>query len=269
MGYLDRLAARLVAPRPLIRPRPSSRFEAADPFTAPLPEPGMAAEDDALPAPAMRTRPTQAVQDRDDDSRPFAPSMPPERASASPLEQRRTSVIHESSGLPPIQDGSTPVLQDLRTTPREGPAPATAERLAPEPALAAAMPSFQAASPPPDAVRVPSPARPVAAAQHRMAGVDMAGRIAPWRAPTEEAGRPAIDTRTPGPASIAATAPRQRETTAATAADPSAVVQVTIGRLEVRSPDGQTRRPSAKPARAAPRMSLQDYLQRRAGGPGR
>ncbi|MDM0071127.1 hypothetical protein [Variovorax sp. J31P207] len=115
---------------------------------------------------------------------------------------------------------------------------------------------------------MPSPALPAAAEPSRTPVADMASRIAPWRAPVDAAARPSIDARTPAPASTAAAAPKRREAAAA-AADPSAVVQVTIGRLEVRSSEASPRRPSAKPARAAPRMSLQDYLQRRAGGPGR
>lgn len=270
MGYLDRLAARLVEPRPLIRPRPLSRFEAADPPSAPMPEPGMAGEDDAWLATSVPRRPAPAAQDRGDDSPPLAPSMPALRAgvNASPQERRRTAVIHEIDGPPSIhetpQDVETPVLQDLRTTPGAGPAPSMAERPAADPI---AMPSFRTASPPPDAASAPSPALPVAAPQPLATAVDMADRLAPWRAPTADAG-PSIDPRTPAPAPAAAVAPKRREA-AATAADPSAVVQVTIGRLEVRSPETPARRPQAKPMRAAPRMSLQDYLQRRAGGHGR
>ena len=270
MGYLDRLAARLAEPRPLIRPRPLSRFEAANPPTVPLPETGMDREDDTLPARSLRMRPAHAGQDRGDDSRPLASSMPPVRAGtgANRPELRRDSVIDAISGAPSSQDASrdvaTPALQDLRTTPSAGPAPAMAERPAADPT---AMPSFRTASPPPDAAPAPAPALPVAAPQPRATALDMADRIAPWRAPTDDA-RPSIDPRTPAPAPAAAVAPKHREA-AATAAASSAVVQVTIGRLDVRSPEAPPRRPLAKPARAAPRMSLQDYLQRRAGGHGR
>jgi hypothetical protein len=267
MGYLDRLAARLVESRPLIRPRPLSRFEAADALTASLPEPGKAGEDDALHAPSLRARPSQAAQARGDESRPPASSMPPVRAGtrASPSEPRRTLVIGETAGAQDAsQDGATPAWQDVRTTPREGPAPALAERPASAPAVATAMPAVRTASPPPDAAPVPSPTLPATVPKSRTAAADMAGRIAPWRAPIDAAARSSIDPRMAAPASIAAAAPKHRERAAA--ADPPAVVQVTIGRLEVRSPEAPARRPVAKPARVAPRMSLQDYLQRRAGG---
>jgi hypothetical protein len=268
MGYLDRLAARLVEPRPLIRPRPLSRFETADALAAPAPGPGMAGEDEAWLATSVRRRAMPAAPDQGDRSPPLASSMRPLRAgaSASPREQRRTSVIHEVDSAASSQDASrdvaTPAL--LPTTPGAGAAPAMAERPAPDPT---ALPSFQAASSPPDAAPVPSPERLVANPRSRTAA-DMAVRIAPWRAPIDDTARPSNDPRPRAPAWAGAAAPEHREA-AAPAADASAIVQVTIGRLELRSPEAPARRPLAKPVRAAPRMSLQDYLQRRAGGPGR
>ncbi|MDN8615101.1 hypothetical protein [Variovorax ginsengisoli] len=272
MGYLDRLAARLVEPRPLIRPRPLSRFEAVDPLNASMAEPGSASEDEALPAPPARARPAPVAQERGEESLASSMRTPRAGVDASPKEQRRPSVIREISDPPSVQDASRevpkPASQGVRTTPREGPAPASAERPASVHAVATAVPAIRTASPRPDAAPMPLPALPAAAEQPRTPVTDMASRIAPWREPTDAAARPSIDTRTTAAASTAATAPKRREP-AATATDPSAVVQVTIGRLELRSPEASPRRPSAKPARAAPRMSLQDYLQRRAGGHGR
>jgi hypothetical protein len=90
-------------------------------------------------------------------------------------------------------------------------------------------------------------------------------RISPCRAPAERHAEHAIDSRSTTQGPIPAAMPQQRDNPAAAVDDTPAVVQVTIGRLEVRAPE-TSRRPFAKPTRAAPRMSLQDYLQRRTEG---
>ena len=75
------------------------------------PGPGMAGEDEAWLATSVRRRAMPAAPDQGDRSPPLASSMRPLRAgaSASPREQRRTSVIHEVDSAASSQDASRDV----------------------------------------------------------------------------------------------------------------------------------------------------------------
>jgi hypothetical protein len=256
-SYLDRLAARLVEPRSHIRPRPSSRFEVADAPATLVEEVGMASEGDTL-----RARPMRAADDRGDVVRQVASTTPPLRteATATHADPHPASATNANdiTAAPSALDASTAEAPDIRArsrhdlaSPRAKPFEAPpARRSAAGPTIRAAMPASFAAQPPPqDAIELP--------------GIE--DRIAPWRAPTERPAEPAIDTRTATQGPIPTANPQQHDKAAAAADDKPAVVQVTIGRLEVRAAE-TPRRPVAKPTRAAPRMSLQDYLQRRTEG---
>jgi hypothetical protein len=259
-GYLDRLAARLVEPRSHIRPRPLSRFEAVDAPAALVEEVGTAGEAESLPAPPARAQPPRAADDRGDGVRHFASNTPPSVRSIEISADAHTApaanlVLTEPSAL----DASTAEAKQVGAPAGHDPVAPTPETVgAPEPhspashrAMPAAVPAVVQASPmPKDATTLP-PA--------------IEDRISPWRAPVERPAQPAIESRTTAPGPLTTTLPRQRDKPDAQVDDGPSVVQVTIGRLEVRAPEAP-RRPAAKPARAAPRMSLQDYLQRRTEG---
>jgi hypothetical protein len=281
--YLERLAARLVEPRTRIRPRPVSRFEATDLPTAPVEEAARVVEEEASPAPPLRERPARLEVDRGDPVPQAAPETPPMRTEpiARPAGPRPAPVVmQEVSGQPAAHDTSMPAPRDVRTPTRHDLAPAVSEPIdaqRPHPpaskrAIVDAMPfSLPYPSPRPGTAH---PAAPVPLAPTAPIVPDAptlhaphADRILPWRAPDARVARPAIDTRTAAHAPISGP-PSQRHDKAGAAApaeETPGVVQVTIGRLEVRAPE-TPRRPFQKPARAAPRMSLQDYLQRRTEG---
>jgi hypothetical protein len=269
-GYFDRLAARLVEPRPLIRPRPLSRFEATDPLTAPTQEPAMAGEEDTL-----RTRPARAAVDRGDAVRPSASITPPAHTEAiARAHPRPASVTNVIPAAPSARDArtsappeaGTPARRELASQLAEPVDAPVAHRPASTHPVTAATPSpIEVLSQRPSAAVPPSP---VPTVQDTTARPGIADRISPWRAPDERAALPPIDTRTSTQAPIAGVVSQHRDKPGAAADHSPAVVQVTIGRLEVRAPE-VARRPFAKPTRAAPRMSLQDYLQRRTEGPRR
>jgi hypothetical protein len=257
-GYLDRLAARLVEPRSHIRPRPVSRFEAVDPPAAFVEEVGAA--EDTLPAPPTRAQPPRAADDRGRGVGHFASSTPPlVKSIETPADTHTGPVANLALTAPSALDAQAAEAKQVRAPSRrhdplvpmtetveasERPSPASHR------AMPAAVPALAPASPTAKDVTALPPA--------------IEGRISPWRAPVEHPAEPAIESRTTAPGPLATTLPRQSDKPDAEVDGPS-VVQVTIGRLEVRAPEAP-RRPAAKPPRAAPRMSLQDYLQRRSEG---
>lgn len=272
-GYLDRLAARLVEPRSHIRPRPLSRFEIPDARTTFVEEVGIAGEEDALPAPPTRARPTRAADDRGDGVRQFASSAPPLRAEAieNPAGPHPASVTNDITAAPSARDALIAQERDVRVPSRHDLGSAMAEpaeaplahRPASGRAIPAAMPASLEALPTSQSAAVPAASVPTAQDAIVLPGIE--DRISPWRAPAERRAEPAIDTLTTAQGTIPTAMPQQRDKPGAAVDDTPAVVQVTIGRLEVRAPE-PPRRPFAKPTRAAPRMSLQDYLQRRTEG---
>jgi len=269
-SYLDRLAARLVEPRSHIRPRPLSRFELADAPSAFVEEVGMAGEEDTVPAPPTRAQPMRAMDDRDDGIRQFASTTLPllrAEAIATPEDPHPASITTDIPAAPSTLDAPAAEARDVRAPSRRDPASLMAEPV--EAPLAhrltsnRAMPASVEALPPGPGATVTAASGPKA--QDPIAPPGIEDRISPWRAPAERPAEPAIDTRSTTQGPIPAAMPQQRDNPAAAVDDTPAVVQITIGRLEVRAPE-TPRRPSAKPARAAPRMSLQDYLQRRTEG---
>ncbi|MEJ8810777.1 hypothetical protein WKW77_06835 [Variovorax ureilyticus] len=122
-------------------------------------------------------------------------------------------------------------------------------------------PAFRGAMP----AAVPASAEALPKAADKAVAPAVEDRISPWRAPVEPRAEPAIQTRTAPQVPLSTPTPRQRDKPEAAVDDSPSVVQVTIGRLEVRAPEAP-RQPPPKPKRAAPRLSLQDYLQRRTEG---
>ncbi len=271
-SYLDRLAARLVEPRSHIRPRPLSRFELADAPATLVEEVGMAGEEDTAPAPPTRTQPTRAVDDRDDGIRQFASTTPALRAEAiaAPEDPHPASITNDVPAAPSALDAPAAEARDVRTPSRRDLASLMAEPgeapLAHRPTSNRAMPASVKALPAGPGATVRAASLPTA--QNAIAPPEIEDRISPWRTPAERPVDPRIDTRSTPQAPIPAAMLQQGDKPGAAVDDTPAVVQVTIGRLEVRATE-TPRRPFAKPTRAAPRMSLQDYLQRRSEGRGR
>ncbi|MBB3178417.1 hypothetical protein [Variovorax sp. Sphag1AA] len=260
-GYLDRLATRLVEPRSHIRPRPLSRFEAVDAPAAISEDIGTKDADTSL-APSERAQPSRVAVDRRDTVHD-APSKtpPPAKFIETPEEEpHRAPVANVPRSMPSALDAPTTETQQGRAPSRHAPfVPAPETREAPRlqsSASRSAMPTGTTT------LAEPSPT-----AKEPVGPPAIEERISPWRAPLEHPAEPAIEARATTQAPLPATtpAPRQRAKPEAQVDDSPSVVQVTIGRLEVRAPE-PPRRPSAKPTRAAPRMSLQDYLQRRSEG---
>ncbi|SEB20113.1 hypothetical protein [Variovorax sp. YR216] len=259
-GYLDRLAARLVEPRSHIRPRPLSRFEVVDAPAAFVDEAGTSGEADALPMPSRRAQTPLAAEDRSEAVRHFASDTPPHvEATGTTPDRQPAPITKVVPATPSTLDASTAEAKQVRAPSRQDrvvPAPETVE--VPQLHSSVSHRAMSAAAP------ASVPATPTA----KDAAVPPAieDRISHWRAPVERLAEAAIDTRTPAQAAQPTPMPRQRDRPEAAAVDDGpSVVQVTIGRLEVRAPE-PPRQPAAKPKRAAPRMSLQDYLQRRTEG---
>lgn len=259
--YLKRLATRLVEPPTQIRPRVASRFETPEATTAPRDRPRMA---DALPlqhGPGMPAHRPRAIRF------PLNPSLHTDTPPDAPSERPTNGTTTPPSLATPDPAPAPRMQNSMATNPvrRESPA----EVKSPQPideAVATTSPSRQA--PPEQAGATPQPRpRPssapvVIAPRQAMTHAEKAetdganrlaqqpaDRLAPWRNPIERDARQSFKTASVKP--MAATA------------DPSpTVVQVTIGKVEVRGP-APPRTQSAAPARAAPRLSLQNYLQRR------
>jgi len=261
-GYLDRLAARLVEPRSHIRPRPLSRFEVVDTPLAAVEAAHAAGEMNIPPVPSARMQPPHAADDRREMVRHFASDMPTHAEAietpADPQPPPITTVARATPSTPSTLNASTAEARDVR-------APSGLDDAGPmsEPVEAFRLNSPVARHAMPAAVRAPVHASP--AVKGTLAPPAIEDRISPWRAPAERLAEPAIDTRKTAQGPPTATMPQQRDKPVAAVDDGPAVVQVTIGRLEVRAPD-TPRQPTAKSRRPAPRMSLQDYLQRRAEG---
>ncbi|MBO9647935.1 MAG: hypothetical protein J7605_05440 [Variovorax sp.] len=249
-GYLDRLAARLVEPRSHIRPRPVSRFEAVDAPTA------VTTEADALPAPTERA-PLRAAIDRRDGVRDVASETPsPAKVIQTPGEPHAAPVANVVRSVPSALDTST-------TEARQGHAPLRRTPLVPVPETVETPELHPPASRSAIPTALPTLVHPAPTAKETVGPPTIEERISPWRA--EQPAEPAIEARVVTQAPQPLATPRQRDKPEAQVDDSPSVVQVTIGRLEVRAPE-PPRRPAAKPMRAAPRMSLQDYLQRRSEG---
>lgn len=249
--YLRRLATRLVEPPAQIRPRPASRFEAPETIGPPLADTAFSQVVSGTPVP-----------------RPHLVRPPLASARALPAQRQQTPRT-ERSIAPPLLAKADPAVAARRhgevatdRALREVHAPANAAgptdagvamadqvpRASREPDTVAPQPT-----PPPIALALPAAARRSPAAGGEADEVRrpvLADRVAQWRDPVERAAQE--------PVKAAALA-----TPSAAAADTSpTVVQVTIGKVEVRAPSPPRAQPTA-PDRAGPRLSLQNYLQRR------
>jgi hypothetical protein len=236
-----------------------SRFEAVDAPATFGEEVGMAGEEDNSIVP-----PTRAADDRGDGLRQFASPMAQRHAEglAAPTDRHAASVANDLPAARSALDASPVEAREARAPSRHDAAPTDEpqeEPLSLRPTLTRAMPASMPLS-------VESVPMTEDAAALALPGID--DRISPWRAQAERPAEPSIDTRTTTQAPIPKALPQQRDKPGATVDDTPSVVQVTIGKLEVRAPD-TPRQAVAKPMRAAPRMSLQDYLQRRTEGRGR
>ena len=277
--FLSRIAAKAVGAAPLVEPRLPSRFEArreaADEFPRSCEEPVEAAVDaepsgSASPprrprveAVASETRPigreTAATAGEARPPRPrgtetgtpppsAAPPPPPAQAPAAPLAQPAPAPARAE--MPPAApDRPRPLLVP---PPETGAADrsegAIARRPASEPVVPAARERDRASRPAPEAAASDAPppvAReaPAPAARPQSPALDLAVRM------------PEIRPR-----------PTRGEIRAVEHSPPRPVVNITIGRIEVRANAAAAAPPTRRtpPPRPAP-QSLADYLERRGG----
>lgn len=305
-GYLATIVGRLGHGAPAVRPRLPARFEApgsspafsvsdvmADPGEPPgSHEPDAPARPSAGPSAGNERSAPGALRESRPPPPPRAP--PPRGPSSEPpslgrIHPREADTVPEAGALEAIAPVARPTgpsarwdaQETARPTPsvREGAPPAPSPRSPPQPAVQ--PPALEGVRPPaaarPVAPAVPgrrartAPSAPEApdesstdAASFDLASVSFR-RVLGVRATTErEPARPPAEHPGPsGPGRRSAEPP-----TVASAAAPT--IEVTIGRIEVRAA------PAPAPARAGPAvapatpvMTLEQYLQRRAGGAGR
>ena len=290
----------LTHPASTLQPRPLSLFETpappAAPFASALPSDDQPLDvSEAAPVvSAVRrarqplSRGIEGARETRETGEPDAPSPQPRAVSGaprmerSPRERPPVPAALPQAAVPPILPGKTPPAAP-KTSPS---APRSSRRLAVEPAALSPEPPRAPAAPP---IRLTTaPREPTGA--HRPASAAPALEPAPrasWQAPREpsrtierpsplagvrplleapaslSAGQPAIE---PLPAPLAMLQPRVEIAVPFSPAlrpdEPAPVIQVTIGRVEVRATPppspASARRP---PAPAVP--TLDEYLRRR------
>ncbi|MCF3131457.1 hypothetical protein [Streptomyces olivochromogenes] len=229
--FLDRLIARHTAPRPdavRVRPRLPGPFERVEAVRSRTPDP-----DATDPAARPSALPT-AVPDRD------APR--PAAAEVRRHTERERTVVHteRAVGEPQARPASpvTPAAPLLRPVAPLAPGPLSAPRTGP---------------------RTSGRGRPEP-------GVDRAAAPVPFP-PGTGAAPPTVVSAAPRPTAADTTAARDAVRLAAArrpTRTPEQVVQVQIGRLEVRAgrPDTGTGQPARRPERPGAAVSLADYLSR-------
>jgi hypothetical protein len=249
-GLVERLLGRSRAPVTGVRPRSGSLFErrpSAELYVMPPPSAPATVRGDP-PAQVGPTRPNDEPQ-RDEEARPPVPAAPtlpaavagavwPPTGPSGPAPQRGTAAgVHARAGdpgRPAADDGPAPATAAARHTGRRDPADAALGRAGDE----ARTPESAPTPPPPGPVPRPAEEQQPAATPF------------PARRPPPLLLVPAR------PALAAPPVPARPE--------PEQVVEVHIGRLEVRTPSP----PAALPARPRPdpAPSLESYLRRRGRG---
>jgi hypothetical protein len=239
--YLSRLAERLTAREPAIVPRARSRFEPDGPEAGAFAE--ILEEQDAEPLrPALFVRP--AASARSPES--YEPSAG--EAFFDPPLPRPTEVV-ASASLPTSRH---PVRPDR---------PARDDSDAPPPRLSGSTQEARPTLVEPE----PRASRAIGATPRQLA-------VARARVPGRH-GRP--DTAMPASQAAVTSPVRSRHVRTAqqvlaptsSAAEPESdatTVEVSIGRIEIRPPAEPPTQP--KPARRAPRLSLESYIEERRGG---
>ncbi|MGW4426254.1 hypothetical protein [Streptosporangium sp. NPDC004631] len=227
-GLVQRLLARSRAPVSGVRPRPASLFEHHPPVTRAPAEPPVL--DTPAPAPARRP---PGVPDGQALRRAVA------RDTAHPVDEPYREGDFSARRLPHGHgDGRVP-------------APVAPGSGAPDPATAVGLPPAE--RPPTPPVQGPAPAPP------------SPPPLLPFLARTAEArrGSPPLLRVAAGPVLAApASAPRAPDVPDTS---PPAVVEISIGRLEVRTPPAQAA-PQPKPSRKDHVSVLETYLRRRGKG---
>ncbi|WP_329280397.1 hypothetical protein [Streptomyces sp. NBC_01451] len=264
-GPLARLVGRSRSPVAGLRPRPASRYERRSPAAGPpvldgdleghadgdldgsaprpVTEPPQAAEP-AVPRPDLTVRAPRTAE----------PGGTGPGAAGLPSPDRPTRAL-SAVPAPPVAREGAPVRSDGPSQPPALPvrveatvSPAASRQTAPEPGRAAPDPRTNLVRDPADEPPPPTPQLP---------------RDGARRTP-DVLGRPLLHAHARLPALTADLA-----SSTASEADPVVVVEVSIGRLDVRTP------PSPAPSRAAARppavradhaRALENYLRRRAEG---
>ncbi|MGH6871396.1 MAG: hypothetical protein ACREHE_07815 [Rhizomicrobium sp.] len=267
--FLGRLLQRRQSPLAEVRPRPRALFEDGPVRSGPA----MTAQDETVDAAGTPRSPRAASEPQ--PSQPNAPpefpalrsdpprvasrtletaTVPPQRASTeihresvTRIETRTVEIVEREPVAPfaiPARPEPAltahPVRQDIRVAERHEPAART------EAGNHAPREPGNAAAPVVERIETRLPPAPPSATP------DMAPPLAPVAAPSPPFERPLL----------APPAQPPRRETEIRHADTEPVIQVTIGRIEVRAIEERETRPRKREA-AAPVMSLDDYLRAR------
>lgn len=276
-GHLARLIERARPGDTLLQRRQPSRFEPAQPWAAaPVVDEEVAARPSDTAQPAPPSAPASAAPaspphaSKQDEA--ATPRRPDAAAPVAEIHRQELRVLRETLRVDrSIVMSATPAPiaeRPSRETHVEGEAPVDAPQraMARQPAIEAPLPRSPARG---EASTAASPASPLPR-QGALALPPPAAPAAPMAAPLLRPPPAPVVRRPERPAQAAApSAPRRmpsapsRPSTTAEAPPP---VQVTIGRIEVRAVAAA---PAPAPSRrAAPRLSLEQYLQDRHGGRG-
>ncbi|HEV7661605.1 MAG TPA: hypothetical protein VGO55_17330 [Allosphingosinicella sp.] len=273
--FLSRIAAKTVGAAPLLEPRPPSRFEArregadeAPPSWEDSAEAAVGAEPAGSPSPrralveavANDIRPvTIESEDEAQPARPRKAETAPRRAAAAqPPPPARASPARMAQPAPASARDEAPLAVPDLPRPLLVP-PAETRATDPLESAIASRPAFEPVVP---AMREQDRGSPPAP---RAAASDVAVRgaseaPAPASHPIGRARDLAVRMPEIRPR------PMRGEIRAAERSPPPPVVNITIGRIEVRA-DAATAAPPARPAQSprTPPQSLADYLKRRGG----
>jgi hypothetical protein len=238
--FLGRLAERQLAATPGVLPRVPPRFAPSAPTAL-----------SANLAPPLAAPPVQPPASGTDASHTIVKELRVEQAPASPLVPARPARPRESEQPASVESNVVPKHRAAADRRQEATAPPPVRRTEIIERFVPARPRVEAAASSEPAARVVVDRRPEPAETHRRADARVPVMPSPLVPP--KADSPAMP-----PSAPAEARPADR--------DDSPVVKVTIGRVEVRAvaPPAPVRERRAAPAR--PRMSLEEYLERRHGG---
>ena len=250
-GFLARLAAKELGTAPALAPRLASRFE-TEPAHSPMSLESIATRDDETPSPQA---PHGAAPDEDTIPQRAA------RDAAATFAESGEAVKNDAAVA---EREASPARTPQRSSPSDAQSPAT-QTIVRETILERTRPAARDSSP--TANTMPSPLR-VVPAELRIVEPQVTQAEPAERAESDVLPAPTSDDAKPpqtSPSHVSSRAMSSRADDAGSAKTTETIVNVSIGRIEVRAtPSAKSSPPSRREAAAQP-MRLEEYLRGRGG----